>query len=94
MIRDAETLQVLLDRIGARTAARSKSASGVSAFILEAGTLGIRIGKPDRKRGQRGAHTCCAKRFASETRLFRLYEGTSQIQQRVIARQMMRDAAR
>ena len=34
------------------------------------------------------------ERFYRDTRLFRLYEGTSQIQQLVIARQMMKDAAK
>ncbi|SAL74725.1 Acyl-CoA dehydrogenase [Caballeronia peredens] len=32
-------------------------ASGISAFIVERGTPGLSIGKPDRKMGQRGAHT-------------------------------------
>jgi acyl-CoA dehydrogenase len=30
----------------------------VSAFIVERGTPGLSLGKPDRKMGQRGAHTC------------------------------------
>lgn len=41
----------------ARTNPEKKGASGVSAFIVEAGTPGISIGKPDKKMGQRGAHT-------------------------------------
>ena len=41
----------------ARTDPADKGASGVSAFIVEAETLGITIGKRDRKMGQRGAHT-------------------------------------
>ena len=34
------------------------------------------------------------ERFYRDVRLFRLYEGTSQIQQIVIARNMVRDAKR
>ena len=41
----------------ARTNAQDKGAGGVSAFIVEAGTPGITIGKYDKKMGQRGAHT-------------------------------------
>ncbi len=41
----------------ARTDPRSKDAAGVSAFIVERGTPGLSVGKPDRKMGQRGAHT-------------------------------------
>ncbi len=41
----------------ARTDPNNKGASGVSAFIVERNTPGISIGKPDRKMGQRGAHT-------------------------------------
>ena len=41
----------------ARTDPTTRGASGVSAFIVEAGTPGIAVGKPDRKMGQRGAHT-------------------------------------
>jgi acyl-CoA dehydrogenase len=41
----------------ARTDPSSKSASGVSAFIVEAGTPGLTIGAIDKKMGQRGAHT-------------------------------------
>lgn len=41
----------------ARTNAQDKGAGGVSAFIVEANTPGITIGKYDRKMGQRGAHT-------------------------------------
>ena len=41
----------------ARTNPEDKGASGVSAFIVEAGTPGITIGKKDQKMGQRGAHT-------------------------------------
>jgi acyl-CoA dehydrogenase len=41
----------------ARTNPEDKGASGVSAFIVEAGTPGLSIGKKDKKMGQRGAHT-------------------------------------
>ena len=41
----------------ARTDPSQRGASGVSAFIVEAGTPGITVGKPDKKMGQRGAHT-------------------------------------
>lgn len=41
----------------ARTALDTPGAAGVSAFLVEAATPGIAIGKPDRKMGQRGAHT-------------------------------------
>jgi acyl-CoA dehydrogenase len=41
----------------ARTNPEDKGAGGVSAFIVDAGTPGITIGKIDKKMGQRGAHT-------------------------------------
>lgn len=41
----------------ARTDPASKGAGGVTAFIVEASTPGITVGKPDRKMGQRGSHT-------------------------------------
>ncbi|MBS7779543.1 acyl-CoA dehydrogenase family protein [Acidovorax sp. CCYZU-2555] len=41
----------------ARTDPANKGAGGVSAFIVERNTPGITIGKPDKKMGQRGAHT-------------------------------------
>ena len=41
----------------ARTDPNSKDANGVSAFIVERNTPGLSVGKPDRKMGQRGAHT-------------------------------------
>ncbi|MBB1603770.1 acyl-CoA dehydrogenase family protein [Variovorax sp. UMC13] len=41
----------------ARTDPANKGAGGVSAFIVERDTPGITIGKPDKKMGQRGAHT-------------------------------------
>ena len=40
----------------ARTDPSNKGAGGVSAFIVEAGTPGLSIGKTDKKMGQRGAH--------------------------------------
>src|SRR5471030_3087896 len=36
----------------------AKGASGISAFIVERGSPGLSLGKPDKKMGQRGAHTC------------------------------------
>ncbi|WP_250516908.1 acyl-CoA dehydrogenase family protein [Caballeronia sp. INDeC2] len=42
----------------ARTDPEDKRSSGISAFIVEAGTPGIGFGKRDKKMGQRGAHTC------------------------------------
>ncbi len=42
----------------ARTDPQDKGAGGISAFIVDARTPGIRFGKNDRKMGQRGAHTC------------------------------------
>src|SRR5712692_257356 len=42
----------------ARTDPDEKGASGISAFIVEAGAPGLSLGKTDRKMGQRGAHTC------------------------------------
>lgn len=41
----------------ARTDPGSAGSSGVSAFVVEAGARGLSVGKPDRKMGQRGAHT-------------------------------------
>lgn len=42
----------------ARTNPDIKGAGGISAFIVERGTPGLSLGKPDHKMGQRGAHTC------------------------------------
>jgi acyl-CoA dehydrogenase len=42
----------------ARTDPNDRGARGISAFIVECGTPGLSLGKPDRKMGQRGAHTC------------------------------------
>ena len=41
----------------ARTDLKSKDAGGVSALIVERDTPGLSVGRPDRKMGQRGAHT-------------------------------------
>ncbi len=41
----------------ARTDASNKGAGGITAFIVDARSPGIRIGAPDKKMGQRGAHT-------------------------------------
>lgn len=41
----------------ARTDPTNKGAGGISAFLVEANTPGLRIGKPDKKMGQQGAHT-------------------------------------
>jgi acyl-CoA dehydrogenase len=42
----------------ARTDAEKKGAAGITAFIVDAKTPGISLGKIDRKMGQKGAHTC------------------------------------
>ncbi|WP_286975189.1 acyl-CoA dehydrogenase family protein [Pseudomonas sp.] len=42
----------------ARTNPEIKGAGGISAFIVEAGTPGLSLGKIDLKMGQKGAHTC------------------------------------
>jgi acyl-CoA dehydrogenase len=42
----------------ARTNPEEKGARGVSAFLVEASTPGIRLGKPENKMGQKGAHIC------------------------------------
>jgi acyl-CoA dehydrogenase len=42
----------------ARTNPQDKGASGVSAFIVDAKSPGISLGKIDKKMGQKGAHTC------------------------------------
>ena len=41
----------------ARTNPDIKGAGGISSFIVERGTPGLSIGKPDQKMGQKGAHT-------------------------------------
>lgn len=40
----------------ARTDPEKRDSSGVSAFVVEAGSAGLSIGKPERKMGQQGAH--------------------------------------
>ena len=42
----------------ARTDPTIKGAAGISAFLVEAGTPGLTLGKRDIKMGQKGAHTC------------------------------------
>ncbi len=41
----------------ARTDPAAKGAGGISAFIVEAGSPGLSLGKLDKKMGQKGAHT-------------------------------------
>jgi acyl-CoA dehydrogenase len=41
----------------ARTDPDNKGAGGISALLVEAPNPGLKLGKPDRKMGQRGAHT-------------------------------------
>ena len=42
----------------ARTDPEEKGAAGISAFLVEAGTPGLSLGRIDRKMGQHGGHTC------------------------------------
>jgi acyl-CoA dehydrogenase len=42
----------------ARTSQSEMGADGVSAFVVEKGTPGLRLGKPERKMGQRGSDIC------------------------------------
>jgi len=42
----------------ARTDQNNTGAGGITAFIVEGDTPGLIRGKPDRKMGQHGAHTC------------------------------------
>jgi acyl-CoA dehydrogenase len=42
----------------ARTDPGEKGAAGISAFLVEAATPGLSLGRIDRKMGQRGGHTC------------------------------------
>ncbi len=42
----------------ARSDPKTAGARGVSAYIVEAETPGIRLGKPEKKMGQKGAHVC------------------------------------
>ena len=48
--------QAGLFTVFARTDLDTKGANGVSAFLVEADTPGLSVGKPDRKMGQQGAH--------------------------------------
>ncbi|MBD3656072.1 MULTISPECIES: acyl-CoA dehydrogenase family protein [Marinobacter] len=42
----------------ARTGTREEGSRGVSAFLVDASLPGISLGKPDKKMGQKGSHTC------------------------------------
>ncbi|TDN61322.1 acyl-CoA dehydrogenase family protein [Paraburkholderia sp. BL10I2N1] len=42
----------------ARTDPAGRGAGAISAFVVEAGTAGLSLGRIDRKMGQKGAHTC------------------------------------
>jgi acyl-CoA dehydrogenase len=42
----------------ARTDPDQPGAAGVSAFVVDARSPGIRLGRPERKMGQKGAHVC------------------------------------
>jgi acyl-CoA dehydrogenase len=42
----------------ARTGSQEDGARGITAFLVDADLPGITLGKPDRKMGQQGAHTC------------------------------------
>jgi len=42
----------------ARTNPEIKGSGGISAFLVEANTPGITLGKIDKKMGQKGSHTC------------------------------------
>lgn len=42
----------------ARTDPENKGAGGISSFLVEADTPGIRLGSPEKKMGQQGAHVC------------------------------------
>jgi acyl-CoA dehydrogenase len=50
--------QAQLFTVFARTDPQEPGARGVSAFLVDADTPGITLGKPDRKMGQQGAHVC------------------------------------
>lgn len=50
--------QAGLFTVFARTDPTTKDSSGVSAFLVERGAPGLRLGKPNRKMGQKGAHVC------------------------------------
>ena len=42
----------------ARTAEGDTGAKGISAFVVEKGTPGVKVGKPEDKTGLRASHTC------------------------------------
>ena len=42
----------------ARTDPQTKGARGISAFLVPSNTKGVRIGSPEKKMGQQGAHIC------------------------------------
>jgi acyl-CoA dehydrogenase len=42
----------------ARTSTEIKGSGGISAFVVEAGTPGLSLGKQDKKMGHKGSHTC------------------------------------
>lgn len=42
----------------ARTDPENKGSGGISAFLVEAGSDGLSLGKPEKKMGQQGAHVC------------------------------------
>ncbi len=42
----------------ARTDPDTPGARGISAFVVDADSPGIRLGKPEKKMGQKGAHVC------------------------------------
>jgi acyl-CoA dehydrogenase len=42
----------------ARTSTETKGSGGISAFVVEAGTPGLSLGKQDKKMGHKGSHTC------------------------------------
>jgi alkylation response protein AidB-like acyl-CoA dehydrogenase len=63
----------------ARTDATGNGTGAISAFLVEAGTPGLSLGKYG------------IERFYRNVRLFRIYEGTTQIQQIVIARELRRE---
>ncbi|MGD9867725.1 MAG: acyl-CoA dehydrogenase family protein [Hyphomicrobiales bacterium] len=50
--------QAGLFTVMARTDPANKGAGGISAFLVEADTPGLRLGKPEKKMGQQGAHVC------------------------------------
>ena len=50
--------QAGLFTVFARTNPDIKGAAGVSAFLVERNSTGLRFGKPDRKMGQKGSQTC------------------------------------